>query len=70
MGLDKRTIIMTVTIIVTILALVLVVSSPGKNVDATKGHDNYFQQEINDGLNQPFNQNTFYLCGSPFEEGL
>ncbi|MGA9841423.1 MAG: hypothetical protein WBQ25_03835 [Nitrososphaeraceae archaeon] len=61
---------MTVAVIVTILALALVVSSPANNVNARKGYRSCFQQGINDGLNYPFNQNTFDICGSPYEKGF
>jgi hypothetical protein len=39
-----------------IAILGLVVSSPANNVDASKGHDNCFQQGKVDGKDHPFNQ--------------
>ncbi|MGC2597160.1 MAG: hypothetical protein WA395_03400 [Nitrososphaeraceae archaeon] len=36
-------------------------------VVARKGHGSCFQQTIADGKDQPFNRNTFSICGSAYE---
>ncbi len=41
------------------LALVLLIFSPENNINARKVHGSCFQQGINYGLNDPFNQGTF-----------
>ena len=57
-----------VTVVVVMIAiLVLVVSSPANKINARKGHGSCFQQTIADGKDQPFNRNTFSICGSAYE---
>ena len=57
-----------VTVVVVMIAiLVLVVSSPANKINARKGHGSCFQQTIADGKDQPFNRNTFSICGSAYK---
>jgi hypothetical protein len=46
------------------------VFSPENNINARKVHGSCFQQGINYGLNDPFNQGTFSTCGSAYERGF